>query len=146
MSTPILATIAQSHSPKQPEIIRKTACLHPSVWGDHFITYTPDDKITREKRKENKRMKELKEEVRKELIMASRTQLNLIDAIQRLGASYHFETEIEEALQHVYNTCDHDYDDDDDDLYRVSLQFRLLRQQSFDVPSGFNDRWLPVVG
>ncbi|KAI8010993.1 putative sesquiterpene synthase [Camellia lanceoleosa] len=45
MSTPFLATIAQSHSPKQPEIIRKTACFHPSVWGDHFITYTPDDKV-----------------------------------------------------------------------------------------------------
>ncbi|GFS29280.1 terpene synthase 21 [Actinidia rufa] len=56
--------------------------------------------------------------------------LNLIDGIQRLGVSYHFTTEIEAALKHIYETCDHGHFDD---LYTVALFFRLLRQQGFPV-------------
>ncbi|KAA8526910.1 hypothetical protein F0562_008861 [Nyssa sinensis] len=60
-------------------------------------------------------------------------QLNLIDAIQRLGVFYHFENQIDAALQLIYDTyhaCD---DKDNDDLYTVALWFRLLRQQGHYV-------------
>lgn len=70
-------------------------------------------------------------------------QLNYIDAIQRLGVAYHFEREIEEALKHMYDNY-HDVEHKDDDLYNVSLQFRLLRQQGFnlscDVFNKFKDQ------
>ena len=59
--------------------------------------------------------------------------LNLIDGLQRLGVSYHFTTEIEAALKHIYETCDHSHFDD---LYTVALFFRLLRQQGFPVSCG----------
>ena len=64
-------------------------------------------------------------------------KLNLIDALQRLGVSYHFENEIEETLQQLHMTL-HDSDDqeNDDDLYIVALQFRLLRQQGYNISSG----------
>ena len=63
-------------------------------------------------------------------------QMKLIDAIQRLGVAYHFEKEIEEALEHIY-AANHFHDDDGDgDLYNVSLGFRLLRQQGHNVSCG----------
>jgi hypothetical protein len=63
----------------------------------------------------------------------SSQKLDLIDAIQRLGVAYHFETEIEEALQHIYNNR---IDMEDDDLYNTALGFRLLRQHGYNVSCG----------
>lgn len=83
-----------------------------------------------------KELKALKEEVgRKLLATAGPIQLNLIDAIQRLGVGYHFERELEQALQHLYNEKYSD-DDTEDDLYRISLRFRLLRQHGYNVSCG----------
>ncbi|KAL7228876.1 hypothetical protein ACSBR2_007546 [Camellia fascicularis] len=61
-------------------------------------------------------------------------KLNFIDAIQRLGVSYHFESEIETALQHIYET-DYDHHDDkaNNDLYTIALLFQLLRQQGYPI-------------
>ncbi|CAL1391845.1 unnamed protein product [Linum trigynum] len=77
-------------------------------------------------------------------------KLRLIDAIQRLGVGYHYETEIEEALEKVHALGEDlfairdDHSDGDstttDDLYNVSLRFRLLRQQGLHVSSdGFRN-------
>ncbi|GAB4825747.1 hypothetical protein Ancab_008622, partial [Ancistrocladus abbreviatus] len=77
-----------------------------------------------------KHLEELKEEVRKELLAVvdkSLELLDFIDAIECLGVAYHFEEEIENALQKVYDN----YRNDDFDLYYTSLQFRLLRQHGF---------------
>ena len=66
----------------------------------------------------------------------------LIDDIQRLGFSYHFETEIETILQHLmdsfleyYGTKNHD------NLHDVALSFRLLRQEGHNVSSGGLTVW-----
>ncbi|CAL5444600.1 unnamed protein product [Camellia sinensis] len=82
-------------------------------------------------------LQQQKEEVRKMLVAANdqpSQKLNFIDAIQRLGVSYYFESEIETALQHIYET-DYDHHDDkaNDDLYTVALLFRLLRQQGYSI-------------
>ncbi|KAI8552711.1 hypothetical protein RHMOL_Rhmol06G0287800 [Rhododendron molle] len=58
-------------------------------------------------------------------------KLNLIDAIQRLGVAYHFETEIEIALLDIYETY-HEMANNED-LYFVALSFRLLRQHGHPV-------------
>ncbi|KAI7981018.1 (-)-germacrene D synthase [Camellia lanceoleosa] len=78
-----------------------------------------------------------KEEVRKMLVAANdhpSQKLNFINAIQRLGVSYHFESEIETALRHIYET-DYDHHDDKakDDLYTITLLFRCLDNK--DIPS-----------
>ena len=61
--------------------------------------------------------------------------LNFIDAVQRLGVAYHFEGEIEEALQQIYGTF-HDGNDMDGDLYNIALRFQLLRQQGYNISCG----------
>ena len=76
--------------------------------------------------------------MRRELIAAASNasqQLKFIDAVQRLGLAYHFEKEIEEALQHTYDNY-HEIDDINDDLYNVALWFGLLRQQGFNISCG----------
>ena len=85
-------------------------------------------------------MEDLKEEVRRELMAsASNPSIQLkkkrADAVQRLGVAYHFEKEIEEALQNTYDN-NHCIDDINDDLYDVALRFRLLRQQGFNISCG----------
>ena len=72
---------------------------------------------------EEQRLETLKQEVRRELIAAASNpsqQLKFIDAVQRLGLAYHFEKEIEEALQHTYDNY-HEIDDINDDLYNVAI-------------------------
>ena len=59
-------------------------------------------------------------------------ELNLIDAIQRLGMAYHFEKEIADALIRIHNTYS-DKEDDSDDLHTISLRFRLLRQEGYNA-------------
>lgn len=75
----------------------------------------------------------LKEKVKRMLIAAqgSVEEMIMIDEIQRLGVAYHFEKEINDALERIY-----DANVDYDDLKTVALQFRLLRQEGYNVSSG----------
>ncbi|CAK9134282.1 unnamed protein product [Ilex paraguariensis] len=117
-----------------PNVTRRSANFHPSVWGDHFLTYAPDSmEIDAHSEQQHQR---LKEEVKKQLAAVANKpsqQLNLIDAIQRLGVSYHFDTEVDSALGHIYECCTNCDKKDDDDLYTSALRFRLLRQQGHNV-------------
>ncbi|MBA0880662.1 hypothetical protein Goshw_029214 [Gossypium schwendimanii] len=66
----------------------------------------------------------------------SSQKLHIIDAVQRLGVAYHFEKEIEDALQIIYHChCNHIHDGDD--LYTTAVRFRLLREHGFNVDCGY---------
>ncbi|XP_050247222.1 sesquiterpene synthase 2-like [Quercus robur] len=129
MSTQVSGAPSQNG---KSEVVRRTANFHPSIWGDRFINNTSQDKdIHLRKVRE---VEELKDEVRNELFSIMdhlSQQLDLIDALQRLGVAYHFEREIQEALEHIYTAFNEK--NDVDDLYKVSLSFRLLRQEGFKV-------------
>ncbi|CAL2266064.1 unnamed protein product [Prunus armeniaca] len=120
MSFPIAAQVAHS---AETEIVRQTANYHPSIWGDRFLNYDEKNIITYDHMQQ--KVDQLKVAVTKEVFTTS--------AVQRLGVAYHFEREIEEALQRVHVTY-HDYDGAD--LYTVALGFRLLRQHGFNVSCG----------
>ncbi|KAA8526911.1 hypothetical protein F0562_008860 [Nyssa sinensis] len=129
----------------EPQVIRRSANYHPSIWGDHFLAYASDFTTTNIAHTEQQ-FEGVKEEVRKMLVAAAdepSKQLNLIDAIQRLGVSYHFENDIDAALQLIYDTCHAHDNQDNDDLHIVALWFRLLRQHghyvSCDVFNKFKD-------
>ncbi|KAH7546614.1 hypothetical protein FEM48_Zijuj01G0219800 [Ziziphus jujuba var. spinosa] len=121
----------------QSNVKRPIADYVPGFWGDLFLNYDFDE-MAHDRRKQ--RLEELKEEVRRELLAYADhplKQMSLIDVIQCLDVGYHFETEIEEALRGVYilYTSNH-YNHEDENLYNVSLFFRILRQNGFKVSSG----------
>ncbi|KAL6311311.1 hypothetical protein AAG906_025527 [Vitis piasezkii] len=130
-----------------PETNRRTANYQPSIWGNTFIvSHTPEDEITLAHKEQQ--LEDLKEEVRRELMAAASNpskQLKFIDAVQRLGVAYHFEKEIEEALQNTYDNY-HCIDDINDDLYDVALRFRLLRQQGFNISCDIFNRYTDEKG
>nr|QBL52481.1 trans-beta-farnesene synthase [Vitis vinifera] len=145
----ILATSNRS-SPApvaNPETNRQTANYQPSIWGNAFIvSNTPEDEITLVH--EEQQLEDLKEEVRRELMAAASNlskQLKFIDAVQRLGVAYHFEKDIEEALQNTYDNY-HCIDDINHDLYDVALRFRLLRQQGFNISCDIFNRYTDEKG
>nr|BBE32331.1 germacrene D synthase [Chengiopanax sciadophylloides] len=114
-----------------PEITRRSGNYHPSIWGDQFLAYNSFDPAKTDANTEE-HFHQLKEEVKKMLVEAApNQQLNLIDDIQRLGVAYHFEAEIDAALQRM-NVI---FQENDDDLHTVSLRFRLLRQHGYNVSS-----------
>ncbi|KAH7655620.1 Germacradienol synthase protein, partial [Dioscorea alata] len=76
-----------------------------------------------------------------------REEMQLIDALQRLGVAYHFEQEINEALCFINTTSSsahHSYCDDD--LHFVALRFRLLRQHHYYVPPDVFNKFIDDKG
>ncbi|GAB2292193.1 hypothetical protein Dimus_026444 [Dionaea muscipula] len=115
------------------KVVRRTANYHLSIWGDLFTTYVCDEEAMKLWREE---AEQLKEKVRKMLTdeMTTATllkKLKLIDAVQRLGISYHFEGEIDELLEQIF--IDHKTSVADYDLHGTALLFRLQRQHGYNV-------------
>ncbi|XP_068312110.1 (-)-germacrene D synthase-like [Pyrus communis] len=117
------------------DVNRRSANFSPTIWGDYFLSYASIETNI----EEEQRIQELKERV-KTMIMAPipskpLKKLELIDAIQRLGVSRHFENEIDQVLLQIHNSyhCYHQGSDDDEDLHAAALYFRLLRQQGYNI-------------
>ncbi|KAJ1689020.1 hypothetical protein LUZ63_013175 [Rhynchospora breviuscula] len=109
---------------------RRSANYEPSVWSDYFITHTTPG--LKPKELAERRIEELKQNVATILrsTMDAVQIMNLVDTIEHLGISYHFEREIEEALTYLQ-----DVKFDGAELHHVALHFRLLRQHGFNVSS-----------
>ncbi|KAG4161514.1 hypothetical protein ERO13_D01G059332v2 [Gossypium hirsutum] len=111
---------------------RRSVNYHPSIWGDIFLSCPSKMKIDTATRQE---YEELKQEITRMLMVAtdgSSQKYRLIATIKRLGVSYLFEKEIEDALQ--TNFHHHEYKADQT-LEYASLQFRLLRENGFNAQS-----------
>ncbi|KAK5786663.1 hypothetical protein PVK06_041302 [Gossypium arboreum] len=133
MSSQISSNLVPSHDVNTSKENRHLAKFRPNFWGDIFLSSTSEmemDAGTQQK------YEELKQEVRRMLVAnmdKSSQKFHIIDAAQRLGVAYHFEKEIEEALQIIYHHhCNHT-EIDGDDLYTTAVRFRLLREHGFDV-------------
>ena len=62
-------------------------------------------------------------------------QLELMDTLQRIGLSYHFESETKRILEGLYNN-NHGGDLWKENLYATALKFRLFRQHGYSVSEG----------
>ncbi|XP_042035306.1 vetispiradiene synthase 2-like [Salvia splendens] len=130
----------QNSVPNQPELVfRPSPNFSPSIWGDLFtsVSIHHNDQIIH-----GEEIEELKMRVRK-MIVATETsmteKLNLIDSVERLGISYHFEKEIEEQIQIFHNSYLEIMESDD--LHFVALCFRLLRQHGCNISTGIFEKF-----
>ena len=64
------------------------------------------------------------------------TQLEQIDALQRLGLSYHFVDEINRVLKIIYSNYSYNEAWKKKNLYATALEFKVLRQHGYRVSSG----------
>ncbi|KAL3828355.1 hypothetical protein ACJIZ3_017157 [Penstemon smallii] len=128
---------------KRKLLVDPEANFSPSLWGDQFMNYTFD---TQEAEKYTKEIDVLKYEVMKSMLETEMVQveaMNLIDTLERLGISYHFENEIEEKLQQFFN-LNTNYESYD--LYTVALHFRLFRQHGHHISSEIFNKFLDGNG
>ncbi|XP_028801702.1 (-)-germacrene D synthase [Neltuma alba] len=124
---------------------RQCADYHPSPWNDYFLQYASDSLEIDDEMKRS--IETLKEEVRKMLVSIMGKPLmkaEMVDSIQRLGLSYHFEAEIDEVLKQIHNdSVENNEITHIEDLHSVALLFRLLRQHGYptsaDVFNKFKD-------
>ena len=63
-------------------------------------------------------------------------QLELIDILQRLGLSHHFEGEMKRILEGLYNNDQSGDTWRKENLYATTLKFRLLRQHGYNISQG----------
>ena len=63
--------------------------------------------------------------------------MNLIDSLERLGISYHFEADIEHILQQLFNRNEN-YGDESYDLYIVAVHFRIFRQHGYRISASMS--------
>ncbi|KAE8703202.1 (+)-delta-cadinene synthase isozyme A [Hibiscus syriacus] len=111
---------------------RRSADFHPSVWGDIFLSRPSKMNMGTETQQEHD---ELKQEIQRMLMVATDEpshKSRLIDTIKRIGVSYLFEREIEDALQDIHHRYQYKAHQNLED---TSLMFRLLRENGFNVES-----------
>ena len=84
-----------------------------------------------------RRVNKLKEEVRMMLDkkVDPVNKLELINLLQKLGLSYHFEEDIKKLLKSIYDNISNNDTWDKEASYVVALKFRLLRQHLYITKS-----------
>ncbi|CAA0821086.1 Alpha-humulene/(-)-(E)-beta-caryophyllene synthase [Striga hermonthica] len=137
-----MASCLVQNSENSPnEIVRPAANFSPSLWGAQFLDYESD---TQAKRELFETVQVLKSKVESMLKTASEGNIvdaiDLIDTLERLGVSYHFEKEIEEIVQQLFN-LNTNYEDESFDLHAVALHFRVFRQHGHRISCDIFDKF-----
>ncbi|TXG47887.1 hypothetical protein EZV62_027181 [Acer yangbiense] len=127
-----MASTKMSHHDQQP-ITRRTANFKPTIWSYDSIQSLSSEFAGKTYAK---RVKELKEDVRAMIVKESDPlhQLELIETLQRLGLSYHFDHEIKSILDTIYDKRRSNINmQKQESLCVVALEFGLLRQHGYDI-------------
>ncbi|KAL3500740.1 hypothetical protein ACH5RR_039833 [Cinchona calisaya] len=140
------STGSAEHLKNQREIIRQVADFPKNIWADRISSFTLDKQGYDMHAKE---IEMLKEEVTRMLLATEKSMMEkfeLIDKIERLGISYHFENEIEDQLQELFNLCANFEEYPNYDLYSAALQFRQFRQHGFNISCGIFNQFVDANG
>ncbi|XP_078176535.1 monoterpene synthase 8, chloroplastic-like [Carex rostrata] len=120
---------------QSPGLERRSGHYPPTIWNDNFIQSldTGDEHEVKNMERVSQLKKEVTQMIQKEELL--RDKLELVDALQQLGVAYHFMDEINCVITNIHESVDHISPSAMlDDLYEVSLLFRLLWMH------GFSDR------
>uniref|UniRef100_A0A5B7B4V6 Putative (-)-alpha-terpineol synthase n=1 Tax=Davidia involucrata TaxID=16924 RepID=A0A5B7B4V6_DAVIN len=111
---------------------RRSANYQPCIWDYDYVQSLSSDYVRETYKRQSEELKErVKMMLDKEIEPLD--QLELIDNLQRLGVSYHFEDEIKRILKSIYNSYNINDNWKKEDLYATALEFRLLRQHGYNV-------------
>uniref|UniRef100_A0AAU7LL50 Ocimene synthase n=1 Tax=Zanthoxylum ailanthoides TaxID=159071 RepID=A0AAU7LL50_9ROSI len=134
-ASPVLKCMASANVCDEA-ISRRSANYQPSIWGYDYVQSLMNDYAGESY---GERIKKLKGDVRlmldKEMdyVNDELHQLELVDTLQRLGVSYHFEEEIKRLLNRICsNNSSYHAKEKQQSLYAVALEFRILRQHGYD--------------
>nr|GLL47998.1 (-)-alpha-terpineol synthase-like [Ipomoea trifida] len=121
-------------SPQIVESERRCGNYAPKVWTDEFMQSQTSVYLDQKYLEQAAKLKESVRGMLETTATKPLEQLELIDALQRLGMSRHFTHEINNILasMHVMITSNHKQPMNDS-LYETALQFRLLRQEGFQI-------------
>ncbi|XP_042952049.1 terpene synthase 10-like [Carya illinoinensis] len=111
-------------------IVRRSANYHPTIWHYDYIQSLRSEYVGESF---TQRIGKLRGEVAM-MFHKVMEPLELIDILQRLGVSYHFEDEIRRILVLRYVHMKERQRELKKSLYATAVEFRLLRQHGYDVP------------
>ncbi|KAL3617318.1 hypothetical protein CASFOL_038863 [Castilleja foliolosa] len=118
---------------------RRSGNYKPPIWNNNFVqslhSEYKDERYLRRADEIKVKVKMLLDEE-----MDYIRRLELVDDLERLGISYHFDDKIKQVLNHIYDDQGIKYYDPMD-LYSTALRFRLFRQHGFSVSQDVFDRF-----
>ncbi|KAI3687969.1 hypothetical protein L1987_81674 [Smallanthus sonchifolius] len=116
-------------------IVRRSANYTPSLWSFDEIQSLSSEYTGEDYKARATTLKAAVKKMIRNVESPMISTLELVDDLQRLGISYHFEDEIRNLVEVVYNNY---YKNRDKwnrmDLNLKALGFRLLRQHGYQVP------------
>ncbi|KAJ7961434.1 Terpene synthase [Quillaja saponaria] len=136
------ATNIASGNTSTSMVVRRCANFDPPKWDYDYIQAL-SSKYMKESYVERRDMLKKKVKIILTTPQDPHKQIELIDLLERLGLSYHFEDEIKKILDNICTKSVADQKDAwnyETNLYAVALQFRLFRLHGYTVSTEvFND-------
>ncbi|XP_021289701.1 (-)-alpha-terpineol synthase-like [Herrania umbratica] len=131
MSSFLLASAPSCNFIPKTSNHRRSTNYHSSIWKDSYIQSLESEYLEKSCYEHaNKLVGEVRMMIDK--VISPLEQLELVDSLQRLGLSYHFENETKTILDGIsaYHT---NVAWKKDSLYATAIEFRLLRQHGYKV-------------
>uniref|UniRef100_A0A9I9DSX4 Terpene synthase 10-like n=2 Tax=Cucumis melo TaxID=3656 RepID=A0A9I9DSX4_CUCME len=145
MDKPSMVIKKLSHN----SVVRRSANYQPPIWKHEFIQSLKSE-FMKERclNQRNMLIRRVKMMLNEELLVGDNLKgLEVVDELQRLGISYHFQMEINQILEIInerFNNGEEGLEwNNNKSLYATSLHFRILRQHGYHIPQevfdGFKD-------